>query len=82
VKARTRGTDVVRARLASWRQVAGSRPIVSAISSNLTPNTSWRRKAARSSGDRRSSANIRGSVTSSISSSAVSTTGSGSQGPM
>jgi len=34
---------------------------ISAISSKPTPNTSWRRKAARSSGDRRSSAIIRGS---------------------
>ncbi len=56
-----------RARAASWRQAAGLRPIVVATSSKPTPKTSCSRKAARSSGDSRSSASISGRVTSSSS---------------
>ena len=70
----------LRARLASCRQAAGLRPTVAATSSKPTPKTSCNRKAARSSGESRSSASISGRVTSS-SSSASSTTGSGSHGP-
>lgn len=47
----------------------------------LTPKKSGSRKAARSSGERRSRASISGSVTSSQASSGSSTIGSGSQGP-
>ena len=58
----------VRARAASCRQAAGSRSMVAATSSNSSPNTSCSRKAARSSGESRSSASISGRVTSSSSS--------------
>ena len=87
VRGRTSRT-CARARAASCRHAASLRSSVVATSLNEKSNTSCSRKAARSSGDSRSSVkssamdkSSASSVRLSGASAAVSTTGSGSQGP-